>query len=175
MRGSHIFHRFHQNHQPTTVWVVECSRHSRTNTTVFCCHYTDTCPQLLALKRVAWYQPVMQTSSAHCVGEYAGCQYAFFVDVLRAGLWHNRWSRLEVPVAWGSTLDTHTPSLRTCCEPACDAGSPLVELPVDFAFTWWECRCDCVRSLLAGAYLYTGGETTASQLALKIQMRALVG
>jgi hypothetical protein len=47
----------------------------------------------------------------------------------------NRWCRLEAAVAWGSTLDTRTPSLRTCCEPACDAGSPLVELPVDFMFT----------------------------------------
>jgi hypothetical protein len=43
------------------VWVVECSRHSRTNTTVFCCRYTDTRRQLLALKRAAGYQPVMQT------------------------------------------------------------------------------------------------------------------
>jgi hypothetical protein len=122
------------------------------------CHYTDTCRQLLALKRAARYQPVMQTSSAHCVGEYVGCLYAF-ADVLGAGLRHNQCSRLEAPVVWGSMLDTHTPPLRTCCELACDAGSPLVELPVDFAFTWWECRCDCVWSLLAGAYLYTGDKT----------------
>jgi hypothetical protein len=31
----------------------------------------------------------------------------------------NLWCRLAAPVAWGSTLDTHTPSLRTFCEPAC--------------------------------------------------------
>jgi hypothetical protein len=30
------------------MWVVECSRHSRANTTVLCCHYTDTHWQLLA-------------------------------------------------------------------------------------------------------------------------------
>jgi hypothetical protein len=75
----------------------------------------------------------------------------------------NRWCRLAAPIAWESTLDTRTPSLRTCCEPACDAGSPLVELPVDFTFTWWQCRCDYIWSLLVGAYLYTGGKTAAKQ------------
>jgi hypothetical protein len=147
----------------SVVWVVECSQYSRTNTTVFCCRYTDTRWQLLALKRATWYQPVMQTWSACCVGYYVGCSYAFFADVSWAGLRPNRWDRLAAPIAWGSTLDTRTPSLRTCCEPACYAGSPLVELPVDFAFTCWDCRCDCVWSLLAGAYLYTCGETAASQ------------
>jgi hypothetical protein len=153
----------HQFYVHCNLWVVECLRHSCTNTTVFCCRYKDTRRQLLALKRAAWYQPVMQTWSARCVGEYIGCLYAFFADVLWAGLRHDQWGRLAAPVAWGSMLDTHTPSLRTCCEPACDAGSPLVELPVDFAFTWWECRCDCVWSLLAGEFLYTGGEMAASQ------------
>jgi hypothetical protein len=156
-------------------WVVECLRHSRTNTTVFCCCYMDTHRQLLALKRAAWYQPVMQIWSACCVGEYIGCSYAFLTNVLWAGLRHNWWGRFAAPVAWGSKLDTRTPSLRTCCEPACDAGSPLVELPVDFAFTWWDCRCNCIWSLLAGAYLYTGSKTAASQWELKIQMWALVG
>jgi hypothetical protein len=82
---------------------------------------------------------------------------------LLCGRFVSRCSRLEAPVAWGSTFDTRMCSLRMCCEPACDASSLLVELPVDFASTWWECRCDCVWSLFAGAYLYIGGETAASQ------------
>jgi hypothetical protein len=145
------------------LWFVECSWHSRTITTVLCCCYTDTRRQLLALKWATWDQLVMQTWIARCVGEHVGYSYAFFADVLWAGLQHNRWGRFAAPVVWGSTLDTRTPSLRMCCEPACDAGSPLVELPVDSVFTCCECRCDCVWSLLAGAYLYTGGETAANQ------------
>jgi hypothetical protein len=35
------------------VWYVECSRHSRTNTTGLCCRYIDTRRQPLALKRAA--------------------------------------------------------------------------------------------------------------------------
>jgi hypothetical protein len=77
--------------------------------------------------------------------------------LLGAGLRHNGCGKLETPVAWGSTLDTRTPSLWMCCELACNADSPLVELPVDFAFTWWQCRCDYIWSLLEGEYLYTGG------------------
>jgi hypothetical protein len=44
-------------------------------------------------------------------------------------------ANLKLPLQGGSTLDARTPSLRLCCEPACDAGIPLVEFPVDFAFT----------------------------------------
>jgi hypothetical protein len=38
-----------------------CSRHSRANTTVPCCHYSDTRRQLLALKRAACDEPLMWT------------------------------------------------------------------------------------------------------------------
>jgi hypothetical protein len=43
----------------TDVGAIECSRHSRANTTVLCCRYTDTRQQLLALKRVACDEPLM--------------------------------------------------------------------------------------------------------------------
>jgi hypothetical protein len=46
-----------------SVWYVQCSRQSRTNTTVLCCHYTDTRRQLLALKRAACDKPLMWTWS----------------------------------------------------------------------------------------------------------------
>jgi hypothetical protein len=46
-----------------TMWDVECSRHSRVNTTVLCCRYMDTRRQLLALKRAACNEPLMWTRS----------------------------------------------------------------------------------------------------------------
>jgi hypothetical protein len=43
------------------MWDVECWRHSRANTAVLCCRYTDTRRQLLALKRAASEEPLMWT------------------------------------------------------------------------------------------------------------------
>jgi hypothetical protein len=128
------------------MWVVGCSRHSHSNTTVFCCR------QLLALKRAAWYQPMMQTWSARCVEKYVGCSYTFFADVLEAGLRHNRCGRLKAPVAWGSTLDTCTPYLRTFWGPVCyTTGAVDSKRPLHEGARWILVRllCGCFGSQLA--------------------------
>jgi hypothetical protein len=106
-----------------------CSRHSRTNTTVLCCRYTDTRRQLLAPRRAAERQPVMQTWRTHAgscwplegplntnwwwILEGPVARGSTWVTlssslwvVLVTGLRHNRRGRLEAPVAWGSTWVT---------------------------------------------------------------------
>jgi hypothetical protein len=95
-----------------------CSRHSRTNTTVFCCRNMDARWQLLAPRRAAEHQPVMQTWRTHAsscwplegpLNTNRWCRlqgHAGSCWPLEGPLNTNWWWRLEASVARGSTWGT---------------------------------------------------------------------
>jgi hypothetical protein len=141
-----------------TLWDVECSRHSRTNTTVFCCCYTDTLAAVGPEK--GRLRPTGDADLKRLLcGEHVGYSYAFFADVLSAGLRHNRWGRLAAPVVWGA----HCLLVRLLC--GCFENRLPILVVLEWSCLWilHSLVCNCVWSLLAGTYLYTGGETAASQ------------
>jgi hypothetical protein len=161
------------------VWNVECSRHSRANTTVLCRCYTDTHRQLLALKRAAcndpllwtWSEPVAWGTRWMVVSLLCGKRplhggSRWMLVGLLCGSFERWFAILLVRYAWstrcmGSPLD----ACRFSAVAERNAGSPLVELLVDLAFTCCECRCDCVWCLLTGAYLYSSRERGGARLA----------